>query len=162
MGNTGSNLADGSQPGFAHQFVFDLFQLGLDAHTLHPLAGLDRALDLRPSRLPYVALLCGLLGTLGGLALQWAAAGADPQPLGGKPAFAWIAALPVALEHRVDRRQHRSCADGIAGQSKQAIIGIQESLVRHNARENAACRGRHQGRQLGRSGRSGDVRGGVA
>jgi hypothetical protein len=71
----------------------------LDVFGPHPVHGLDDALGLRPSRLPWVGLVCGLVGLAGGLALQaWTSATDWPLDVGGKPLLSWPAFVPVAFE----------------------------------------------------------------
>ena len=41
-----------------------------DAHTPFPVHGLDRAMGLSRSKLPFIVLVMGLLGACGGFALQ--------------------------------------------------------------------------------------------
>jgi hypothetical protein len=70
-----------------------------DAHTPFPVHGLDRAMGLRPSKLPWIVLAMGLLGGVGAFALQMWTMGIDyPQNLSGKPVFAWQAYVPVTFE----------------------------------------------------------------
>jgi len=70
-----------------------------DAHTPFPVHGLDRAMGLRRSRLPWVVLVLGLGGGFGGFALQtWVHSFAYPNVISGKPFFAWQAYVPVTFE----------------------------------------------------------------
>lgn len=43
----------------------------LDSHSPYPLAGLEEALGISPSRLPVVVLCGGLFGMVGGYLIQW-------------------------------------------------------------------------------------------
>ena len=71
----------------------------LDVFGPHPIHGLDEALGLRPSRLPWVGLACGLVGLGGGFLLQaWTSAVDWPLDVGGKPLLSWPAFVPVAFE----------------------------------------------------------------
>lgn len=71
----------------------------LDVFGPHPVHGLDDALGLRPSRLPWVGLGCGLFGLAGGLVLQaWTSAVDWALDVGGKPLLSWPAFIPVAFE----------------------------------------------------------------
>jgi len=73
-----------------------------DAHAPIPVHGLDEAMEIRPSRLPKLVFLGGLLGCLGGLALQWWTNGVDyPFRISGKPLFAFPPAIPVTFEMTV-------------------------------------------------------------
>ena len=70
-----------------------------DAHTPFPVHGLERAMGLKPSRLPWIVLLCGLLGGTGAFALQtWAHIWGYKQNISGKPFFAFQAYVPITFE----------------------------------------------------------------
>ncbi|MEW5853018.1 MAG: DUF3341 domain-containing protein [Myxococcota bacterium] len=70
-----------------------------DAHTPFPVHGLERAMGLKPSRLPWIVLCMGLFGLCVGFALQMWTLGVDyPMNISGKPFFAVPAYIPVAFE----------------------------------------------------------------
>ncbi len=70
-----------------------------DAHAPIPVHGLDEAMEIRPSRLPRLVFLGGLIGCLAGLLLQWWTNGIDyPFRISGKPLFAFPPAIPVTFE----------------------------------------------------------------
>jgi hypothetical protein len=70
-----------------------------DVHTPYPVHGLDRAMGVRPSRVPVVALLAGSLGLVFALALQFYCAVFDwPLNVGGKPPNSTLAFVPIAFE----------------------------------------------------------------
>jgi len=70
-----------------------------DAHTPFPVHGLDRAMGLKRSKLPWVVFLLAMGGAAGGFALQtWVHSVAYPSVLSGKPYFAWPAYIPVTFE----------------------------------------------------------------
>jgi hypothetical protein len=70
-----------------------------DAHSPYPIHGLDRAMGLRPSKLPFVVLVTGLSGAGGGMLLQWwVHTTAYPLVISGKPLFSWPAFVPVTFE----------------------------------------------------------------
>ena len=70
-----------------------------DVHTPYPLHGMNKAMNLAPSKLGYVALIFGLSGTLGALfSLWWASAVDYPIVIGGKPLFSFPAYIPVMFE----------------------------------------------------------------
>jgi hypothetical protein len=70
-----------------------------DAHTPFPVHGLDHAMGLKRSRLPYVTLIFGLSGAIGGFILQlWANGIAYPIWISGKPVFNWQPYMPVTFE----------------------------------------------------------------
>jgi hypothetical protein len=70
-----------------------------DAHTPFPIHGLDKAMGLRRSRLPFIVLASGLAFAAGGFALQaWVHSAAYPLVISGKPYFTWPAYIPVTFE----------------------------------------------------------------
>lgn len=70
-----------------------------DAHTPFPVHGLERAMGLKPSRLPWIVLACGILGGAGAFALQtWAHLWGYRQVISGKPFFAFQAYVPITFE----------------------------------------------------------------
>jgi Protein of unknown function (DUF3341) len=70
-----------------------------DAHSPFPVHGLDKAMGLGRSRLPYVTLIFGLSGAIGGFALQlWANGAAYPILVSGKPVLNWQPYMPVTFE----------------------------------------------------------------
>ncbi len=83
-----------------------------DTHTPYPMHGLDRAMGVRPTILPVIVFVCGCLGALTGLALQWWANASDPDNfkfvptflqgyhflISGKPYFSLPANIPVIFE----------------------------------------------------------------
>ncbi len=70
-----------------------------DAHTPFPIHGLDRAMGLRRSRLPFVVLALGLTGAAAALLMQWWMSVVDyPIVYSGKPYFSWPAFIPIVFE----------------------------------------------------------------
>ena len=70
-----------------------------DAHTPFPVHGLDRAMGLRRSKLPWIVLAAGLTGAALGFLLQWwVHVRAYPLVISGKPFFAWPAMIPITFE----------------------------------------------------------------
>ncbi|MGD8453875.1 MAG: DUF3341 domain-containing protein [Phycisphaerae bacterium] len=70
-----------------------------DAHTPFPLHGLNDAMGLRPTRLPWLVLGGGLTGALVGLVLQYYTNAFDYRMLiSGKPYFSLPANIPVMFE----------------------------------------------------------------
>jgi len=71
----------------------------VDAFAPHPIHGLDRAMGLRPSRLPWVCFLLGLLGAVAILLFQyWTTAVSWQLDVGGKPWNSLPAFIPVTFE----------------------------------------------------------------
>ena len=70
-----------------------------DAHAPFPVHGLDRAMGLRPTRLPWISLLLALGGGATGMGLQgWVSTIAYPLNISGKPFFSWPAFVPITFE----------------------------------------------------------------
>ena len=70
-----------------------------DAHTPFPVHGLEGAMGLRRSPLPWIVLGAGVTGATFGFVLQWWVHGvAAPLVISGKPYFAWPAFIPVTFE----------------------------------------------------------------
>ncbi|MBI4510422.1 MAG: DUF3341 domain-containing protein [Deltaproteobacteria bacterium] len=70
-----------------------------DAHTPFAVHGLEKAMGLRPSKLPWVVLTCGTLGLLGGILLAWYTQAYDyPQNISGKQPFSYQAYVPIFFE----------------------------------------------------------------
>jgi hypothetical protein len=74
----------------------------VDVFAPYALHGLDRAMGLRPSRLPWVCFLLGLFGAVMMLFFQyWATAVSWPLDVGGKPWNSLPAFVPVTFEMMV-------------------------------------------------------------
>lgn len=70
-----------------------------DAHTPFPVHGLDRAMGLKRSVLPWIVLVLALAGAAIGFALQtWVHSWEYPLVISGKPYFAWPAYVPITFE----------------------------------------------------------------
>jgi hypothetical protein len=70
-----------------------------DAHTPFPVHGLDRAMGMRRSPMPFIVLGMALIGAAGGFALQyWVHSIEYPLTISGKPHFAWPAYVPITFE----------------------------------------------------------------
>lgn len=71
----------------------------IDTHTPFPIHGMDAAMGLRPSILPFMVLGGGLTGTFSAFALQWWMNAFDYQfRIGGKPFMSYQAYVPVCFE----------------------------------------------------------------
>ena len=70
-----------------------------DAHTPFVVHGLDRAMGIKPTKLPFLVLIGGGVGLVGGVALQWWTNAVNyPFQISGKPLFSLPANIPVAFE----------------------------------------------------------------
>jgi len=84
-----------------------------DAHAPFPVHGLDEAMGLRASKLPFLVLATGLAGAAAGMLLQWwVHTYAYPLVISGKPLFSWQAFVPVTFEL------------GILGGALGAVLGM--------------------------------------
>ena len=70
-----------------------------DAHTPFPVHGLDQAMGLRGTKLPWIVMAGGTTGCLFGLALQWWTNAVNyPFLISGKPFWSIPANIPVMFE----------------------------------------------------------------
>ena len=78
----------------------------MDAYTPFPLHGIDEAIGIRRTVLPFIVLAIGLTACAGGLLMQYYANAGDWSPIfpgynfliGGKPLFSLPANIPVGFE----------------------------------------------------------------
>lgn len=71
----------------------------LDAYTPYPVHGLEEALALPRSRLPWIVVLVAFAGAAGAFAVQWYVNAVDyPLDVGGRPGFAVPAFAPITFE----------------------------------------------------------------
>ncbi len=70
-----------------------------DCHTPYPIHGLDQAMGLRESPIPYICLTAGFIGVGVAMWMQWWMDAVDyPVRIGGKPLFSWPAFVPITFE----------------------------------------------------------------
>jgi hypothetical protein len=70
-----------------------------DTHTPFVVHGLDAAMGIKPTKLPFLVFAAGLTGCASGIALQWFTNAFDyPFLISGKPIFSLPANIPVAFE----------------------------------------------------------------
>jgi hypothetical protein len=70
-----------------------------DAHTPFPVHGLDDAMGIKTTRLPFFVLAAGIVGALSGLLMQWWMNAVDyPLIISGKPFNSLPADIPVTFE----------------------------------------------------------------
>ena len=70
-----------------------------DCHTPYPVHGLDKAMGLKPSPIPFICLGAGFFGAVLAMGTQWWMSAVDyPVRIGGKPLFSWPAFVPVTFE----------------------------------------------------------------
>ena len=71
----------------------------MDAYSPFPIEELHHALGARPTRLPLIVLIGGLVGCIGGYTLEyWSSVIAYPMNIGGRPFHTWPSFIPVAFE----------------------------------------------------------------
>jgi len=95
-------LAEFSTPGELYRACEKVRDAGYtrwDAHTPFPVHGLDRAMGMKASILPWIVLVMALGGACVGFALQtWVHSSEYPLIISGKPLFAWPAYMPITFE----------------------------------------------------------------
>jgi len=70
-----------------------------DAHSPFPVHGMERAMGIRPTILPWLVLGAGILGGAAALLLQWWTNAVNyPLVISGKPLFSLPANIPVTFE----------------------------------------------------------------
>jgi hypothetical protein len=70
----------------------------IDALTPFPVHGLEKALGLKPTRLPFIVLTGGATGLTGGISLTYYVNWDYPLNISGKPPFSWQIFIPVYFE----------------------------------------------------------------
>jgi hypothetical protein len=71
----------------------------MDAYSPFPIEELHEALGSHHTRLPLIVFIGGLVGCIGGYALEyWVSVIAYPVNVGGKPFHSWPAFIPVTFE----------------------------------------------------------------
>lgn len=82
----------------AAQKVRDAGYKQFDCHSPFPIHGMDDAMGMKGSKVGYIAGICGTLGGIGGLAMQWwTSTVAYPVVISGKPFFSHQAYVPVTF-----------------------------------------------------------------
>jgi len=74
----------------------------MDAYSPIPIEELHEALGFRHTRLPFIVLMGGLAGLVGGYGLEyWSSVIAYPMNVGGRPFHSWPQFIPVTFETTV-------------------------------------------------------------
>src|SRR5262249_25682874 len=83
----------------AARATYDAGYRRMDAYSPFPIEELADALGFHHTRLPFIVLLGGLIGGLGGFWMQyWCMAIDYPVNVGGRPLNSWPAFIPVTFE----------------------------------------------------------------
>lgn len=70
-----------------------------DAYTPFPVHGLERAMGIPNSKVPWISLVLGLTGASSGFFMEWWMSAVDyPLIISGKPLLSWPAFVPVTFE----------------------------------------------------------------
>ncbi|HMU38918.1 MAG TPA: DUF3341 domain-containing protein [Pseudomonadota bacterium] len=98
-------VAEYKTPGALLEAVKTVRQAGfsvIDTYTPFPVHGMDRAMGLKPTILPYLVLCGGLLGVGAAVLIQWWMNAFDyPFIIGGKPIVSYQAYVPICFEMMV-------------------------------------------------------------
>ena len=71
----------------------------MDAYSPFPIEELHEALHMHDMRLPFIVLMGGLVGGIGGYVLQWWTSAVNyAVNVGGKPFHSWPAFIPITFE----------------------------------------------------------------
>ncbi|MFP6584157.1 MAG: DUF3341 domain-containing protein [Candidatus Hydrogenedentota bacterium] len=71
----------------------------MDAYSPFPIHGLDDALGIKETKLPWFTLAAGLTGACTGFGMQWFASVVHyPYDIGGRPYFSWPSFIPITFE----------------------------------------------------------------
>ena len=91
----------------------------MEAYSPFPVEGLDEALGFQRSRVPLITLLGGVVGGVGGFAMEWYSATIHyPINVGGRPLNSWPSFIPVMFEMTI------LCAAGAAVLGMLALNGL--------------------------------------
>ena len=83
----------------ATQAAYDAGYRRIEAYTPYPIEEVSEAVSPHRNRLPYIVLIGGILGGLGGYLLQYYTQVIDyPLNVGGRPYHSWPSFIPVTFE----------------------------------------------------------------
>ncbi len=79
--------------------VYEAGYRKFDAYSPYPVEGLQQAMHLRSSPMPFIVLAGAIIGGVSGFGMQAFATVIDyPQNIGGRPLFSWPAYIPITFE----------------------------------------------------------------
>jgi hypothetical protein len=94
-----AEFKDATELYYACEKVRDAGFKNWDAHSPFPIHGLDGAMGMGRSHVPWIVLVGGLTGAAAGMAMQWWTSAVDyPIYIAAKPMFSWQAFIPVTFE----------------------------------------------------------------
>lgn len=97
-----AEFADADELVEAAARLHELGYRSVECYTPLPVEGAADAIGFHRTRMPLVVLCGGIVGGLGGLALQyWTTVIAYPLNIGGRPLFSWPSFVPVVFEMTV-------------------------------------------------------------
>lgn len=83
----------------ACELVRDAGYTRWDSHSPFPVHGIEKAMGVKPSKLPWIVVVMALVGGIGGFGLQaWINLEAYPMVISAKPYLSWPAFIPVTFE----------------------------------------------------------------
>lgn len=86
----------------AARHAYDEGYRKMNAYSPFPIEELAEAIGFHSNRLPLIVLIGGILGGIGGYALQYYTAVMDyPINIGGRPLHSWPAFIPITFETTV-------------------------------------------------------------
>ncbi len=105
MANLYGLMAEFNEPEPLVEAARQAYQAGyrkMDAYSPFPVESLTEALGIRQSKLPFLVFLGGLVGAVGGFAMQYLGMAVFlPINSGGKPPNSWPAFIPITFETTV-------------------------------------------------------------
>ncbi len=86
----------------AAQKVYDEGYRSIDAYSPYPIEALSEAIGVHSTRMPLLVLIGGILGLIGGYAMQYYTHVIDyPIIVGGRPFHSWPSFIPITFETTV-------------------------------------------------------------
>ena len=100
--NVWGAIAEFENPAHLYESITTVRKSGyskFEAYSPFPIHGIEDAMDLPGSKVPWITLVGGLTGLTIAFLLQWWTSAVDyPVVIGGKPLFAWEPSVPIFFE----------------------------------------------------------------